>query len=102
EGIRDWSVTGVQTCALPIFRPAAGSTTAAAAPPTLTAVTQAPQVKNASRIQQVLQREYPMGLREAGVGGHVQMTFSIDDKGTVKIGRASCRERGQIWVGRGG
>src|SRR5438093_8545602 len=24
DGIRDWSVTGVQTCALPICRPAAG------------------------------------------------------------------------------
>src|SRR5437016_6790269 len=33
DGIRDWSVTGVQTCALPIFSPTSGRVTALAVDP---------------------------------------------------------------------
>src|SRR5262249_59845864 len=67
DGIRDWSVTGVQTCALPIWEKARpegtgsspGTTRAAARP----------------------------------AGG--------PRRRCAEIGRASCRERGEIWVGAG-
>jgi TonB family protein len=52
--------------------------------PTLRAITQAPQVTNQARVQQALERQYPVGLRQAGIGGRVEMTFSIDERGSVQ------------------
>jgi TonB family protein len=43
-----------------------------------------PRVLNASRVQQALEREYPIGLRELGVGGKVEMAFYINEQGEVE------------------
>jgi molecular chaperone DnaJ len=60
---------------------------------TLSAVTQAPRVRNLDRVQEALLREYPIGLREAKVGGRVEMTFDVNAQGGV--------ERFQIKEGSG-
>ena len=44
----------------------------------------APQVSNASQVRQALEREYPIGLKETGIGGRVEMTFDLDDQGAVQ------------------
>jgi TonB family protein len=53
----------------------------------------APQVGNPERVQRALQREYPIGLRDAGVGGQVEMWFYVNQQGVV--------ERFQIRQGSG-
>src|SRR5262249_58744480 len=70
DGIRDWSVTGVQTCALPISRCAGGS------------------------------RPKRWRSRRFGLEPPAQRV-SLDRyaaQGLHEIGRASCRERVEIWV----
>src|SRR5262249_59710619 len=88
DGIRDWSVTGVQTCALPICRDRA----------------------------QVERRLYGLWRRHAGRQGsgvvvaaqaHPQRADQADAVGRLRfrlrlqIGRASCRERVKMSVGGG-
>src|SRR5258706_1047001 len=70
DGIRDWSVTGVQTCALPISRLSKGIATGIQA---FDAVAQSTKATNMYRL-------FPF------------------DKKNEKIGRASCRERVKISV----
>src|SRR5262249_59649460 len=84
-GIRDWSVTGVQTCALPIFL----------------------QVPGEER-EHVYHRLYsPRKYRNENIlvvgGGNsaVEAALTLSEQNTVclsyrEIGRASCRERGKI------
>jgi protein TonB len=43
----------------------------------------APQVRNANRVQQALEREYPSSLRAWGVGGQAEMWFYINEQGVV-------------------
>jgi TonB family protein len=50
----------------------------------LRAITQTPQVRNADQVRQSLENEYPIGLREAKIGGRVEMTFDIDSRGRVE------------------
>jgi molecular chaperone DnaJ len=52
--------------------------------PSLTAVTQAPRIRNSERVQQSLEKEYPIGLRAARIGGRVEMSFDIDAEGRVE------------------
>src|SRR5262249_58762153 len=97
DGIRDWSVTGVQTCALPIWQLVrlggfymggrnAGLSFAAGG-----------------------QEEDFFALTE-GAHGLLELSFALrDEKGALvaamrnnvftEIGRASCRGREEIWVG---
>jgi TonB family protein len=52
----------------------------------------APQVSNPDRVRRALEREYPLGLREAGVGGQVEMWLYVNQQGVVEsfqIGRGS-------------
>jgi TonB family protein len=44
----------------------------------------APVVRNANRVRQSLDREYPIGLRAAGVGGTVEMWFYVDERGQAE------------------
>src|SRR5438093_10446300 len=81
DGIRDWSVTGVQTCALPIL--------------------DAPNASAAAAVRK------PVGGRGGSVGG-VQQVWSLaqmaprpQSTSAAQIGRASCRERVEISVGAG-
>src|SRR5205823_8020065 len=102
DGIRDKLVTGVQTCALPISRYVGGG----------------------GRLTSNDSAEflYPDLFQSVGTIGHEMMsaTQSLDrplgeaeyemmdrfvrSMGTasLQIGRASCRERGESWVGGGG
>src|SRR2546430_6285791 len=80
DGIRDLTVTGVQTCALPILPLAAWA-----------AGTSAGWVESASFLKL---RELSVALTApatwAGRLGAASMTFTLAGR---KIGRASCRER---------
>src|SRR5437016_7516835 len=86
DGIRDWSVTGVQTCALPISAPL-----------------------RRSRASEGRERAMPPALRGDGETRHRNMRTRLAPPGArpcscpiwegippgeAKIGRASCRERG--------
>src|SRR5262249_59000859 len=84
DGIRDWSVTGVQTCALPIWpgrrrEPFRGPGAAAAAGRCGSGQSDG---------------DAALGVPEADELSRSTITFS-----SWKIGRASCRERGEISVG---
>src|SRR5438093_11950708 len=68
DGIRDWSVTGVQTCALPISEPR---------PP--------------ARAVRGRHGDHPRTARAGGRGS------ARAGAGRCKIGRASCGERGESW-----
>ena len=46
--------------------------------------TRAPELRNASRIAQFIDREYPIGLKEARIGGTVGMTFYVNAQGVVE------------------
>jgi TonB family protein len=54
------------------------------APPASVPFTQAPRVSNAERVQRALEREYPIGLRALGVGGRVELSFYINERGEVE------------------
>ena len=51
--------------------------------PTITPYTVRPDIKNREEVRQALQREYPCFLRDAGLGGTVQVWFFIDVEGEV-------------------
>jgi protein TonB len=59
------------------------------AAPTFTPFTVAPDIKNRSEVQRALQREYPPLLRDAGIGGTVQVWFFIDEAGRVQDTRVN-------------
>src|SRR5256885_4987796 len=80
DGIRDYKVTGVQTCALPIFLTFACS-----------AFAQEPETRRPPRsanIQQSFQ-----GSVSQGTATETVIPLSIGDAIDREIGRASCRER---------
>src|SRR5262249_57381185 len=97
DGIRDWSVTGVQTCALPIFT-LAGTLTlpkgASAKQPVSAIVTITGSGAQA--------RDENIGL--PGFRPFRQLADALGRRGIAvlrmdEIGRASCRERGEMSVG---
>ena len=55
----------------------------AADTPQFTPFTVRPEVQNRPEVQRALEREYPAGLREAGIGGTVRLHFFIDEEGRV-------------------
>ncbi|MDX1579669.1 MAG: energy transducer TonB, partial [Gemmatimonadota bacterium] len=52
--------------------------------PTFTPMTVRPQLKNNREIAQALQKYYPPLLRDAGIGGTVNVWFFIDEDGRVQ------------------
>src|SRR5256885_2449654 len=82
DGIRDYKVTGVQTCALPIF-PGDGEIIEGIASVDESAITgeSAPVIRESG------------GDRSAVTGGTRVLSDEIKISITAKIGRASCRER---------
>jgi TonB family protein len=52
--------------------------------PAVTPFDVAPQVRNANQVRQALAREYPIGLRDAGIGGRVEMSFYVNAQGVVE------------------
>lgn len=59
------------------------TTTDLAAAPTFTPYTVRPDMKNREEVREALVREYPSLLRDAGLGGTVQVWFFIDEDGKV-------------------
>ena len=59
------------------------TTTDIAAAPTFTPYTVRPDIKNRTAVARALEREYPPLLRDAGIGGTVQVWFFIDEDGSV-------------------
>src|SRR5438132_2327469 len=92
DGIRDHCVTGVQTCAFPIYRRLA--------------------LHPAVRSRLWRQREFGTVQRDGERDGDredggVRSTkrirarrdnFQVEGLGHFEIGRASCREKGEVWV----
>lgn len=54
------------------------------AAPTFTPFTVRPDLTNEREVQRALEREYPPILRDAGIGGTVQVHFFIDEEGSVQ------------------
>ena len=54
------------------------------AAPTFTPYTVRPDIKNRQEVSRALEREYPPLLRDAGIGGTVQVWFFIDEQGRVQ------------------
>ncbi len=59
------------------------TTTDISAAPTFTPYTVRPDIKNRAEVARALEREYPPLLRDAGIGGTVQVWFFIDEQGSV-------------------
>lgn len=51
--------------------------------PVFTPFTVRPGIKNRDEVQKALVREYPTLLRDAGIGGTVEVWFQIDEEGRV-------------------
>src|SRR5204862_2577593 len=87
DGIRDLYVTGVQTCALPILKSAPG------APASHWFMN-----SNTSWTARPFRRSKLAGQQVVGLPGGPQRTpgpWNVPEQLTGKIGRASCRERGE-------
>jgi TonB family protein len=61
-----------------------GAVVAIGETPSFTPFTVAPQLKNRDDVGRALEREYPPLLRDAGVGGKVEVWVRISDKGAVE------------------
>src|SRR5262249_57735324 len=83
DGIRDWSVTGVQTCALPIFG-AQGTVCAGG--------------RYDGLIEQLGGKPTPA----CGFAMGIERLLAVAVDAHAEIGRASCREREESGVGGGG
>src|SRR5437867_6348432 len=95
DGIRDRTATGVQTCALPICCSGVNMFSSLdlviGSPPNPSAVTSGPGFGYGSGP--------PDGPHYTQIYG--SFTSSTTATGSVKIGRASCRERVKVGVGAG-
>src|SRR5262249_59308666 len=99
DGIRDWSVTGVQTCALPILLVADETQCGVGRPGTYFAY---------QRAHPVVMPDVMVTAKPLGVGIPLGVIMSNERAAAAikpgmhgKIGRASCRERGERWGGTG-
>src|SRR5438093_6237097 len=89
DGIRDWSVTGVQTCALPISADSAcKNSTPGWCKRNRRRRPRSKRVPRKRSLSPLLLRERRIPRRRPGSPGHRQ-----------EIGRASCRERVGSWAG---
>src|SRR5207245_8335191 len=92
DGIRDATVTGVQTCALPILslnHPCRSHVS----------ICQPGKRRDARLADSIGDEDFAaLGVVRDGVG----VAESARVLAGREIGRASCRERGEMWVGEGG
>ena len=63
--------------------PEAVTTTDLSAAPTFTPWTVQPGIRNRDEVERALEREYPALLRDAGIGGTVDVWFFIDEDGNL-------------------
>lgn len=64
--------------------PDAGNANRALRTTTLVPYTVAPAIRNTGEIVRAMERAYPAFLRDAGIGGTVQVLFHIDEEGVVQ------------------
>src|SRR5439155_4945850 len=96
DGIRDGHVTGVQTCALPILLPPVGDARNELGPRVYVSDT-----------RQIIGTDTTYtSIRASPTGGNTVFTANLELRvptpifpERVQIGRASCRERVEIWGG---
>ena len=65
------------------------------AAPVFTPMTVRPEIRNRSEVQAALMREYPPILRDAGIGGTVEVWFFISEEGRV-LDRRVFESSGQV------
>src|SRR5690606_40807769 len=92
DGIRDFHVTGVQTCALPIFH-VISELVAGQTPSTKTAKTFLSELSDRKKFLVVLGREDIAAWKSVQ---NLEFVHPIAPDQLNKIGRASCRERVEI------
>jgi len=63
--------------------PTETATTDIGAAPVFTPFTVRPDIKNRAEVSRAMEREYPPLLRDAGIGGTVEVWFFIDENGVV-------------------
>lgn len=78
-GSTDWDQNPVAR----LSPPPRESALQAATPKRFFPFTVKPEVLNSSEVVRAMQREYPAVLRDAGIGGRVDVIFSIDEEGRV-------------------
>src|SRR5690625_7162568 len=104
DGIRDGHVTGVQTCALPIFRSTASQVLNSDQAPDVLEYNKGNATAGLLSSQGLL-RELDDAVAEYGwddmLAPSLQTTARYDEQG-IKIGRASWSERSQTWRRKGG
>src|SRR5262249_56752508 len=93
EGIRDWSVTGVQTCALPIFLVGRAVEVAVGNAVRLAGIAGQARLVQGEHREAVDQIVVAPVERAAAVYPVVEGE-AIEQVNGLEIGRASCRERG--------
>src|SRR5690606_41041872 len=101
DGIRDFHVTGVQTCALPIYDLAETASIS-----DYLYVVGDGQVLGQGSPDELMNsdnpriRQFMQGIPDGPVPFHFDAPDYRDD--LLEIGRASCRERVEVWGWRGG
>src|SRR5262249_59341559 len=90
DGIRDWSVTGVQTCALPISSGAM-----------IFEETPALSIDPAGVRKRVTTAAGRVRAPHVVLAGNAHLGMLAPSLAETEIGRASCRERGERVVGAG-
>src|SRR5690348_18077136 len=96
DGIRDGRVTGVQTCALPISQ-ASGILLRRGGGAPRAAARSTPRARSNRPPDHVRDPCPPGSLRPSHDAGMRICLLGM----VLEIGRASCRERGEMWVGAG-
>ena len=64
--------------------PTETATTDIGAAPIFTPFTVRPDIKNRAEVSRAMEREYPPLLRDAGIGGTVEVWFFIDENGAIR------------------
>ncbi len=79
EGVRGGTGAGK-----PVMKGAEGTELGVNSAPHFTPMTVAPRILNQDEVVNALIRDYPPLLRDAGIGGSVQVWFFIDEQGRVR------------------
>src|SRR5690606_39462895 len=97
DGIRDFHVTGVQTCALPIWTRQVHPFTPLA-PPKVGIYTCGPTVYAPQHLGNMRSQLFPDLLRRVLLAAGYDVTYVTNITDVGQIGRASCRERAESSV----
>src|SRR5206468_9518972 len=99
DGIRDLIVTGVQTCALPIFETTTSSSHAASQSGSQDGLWKLSKPRVAGFSVKVIEWQPFAATRRTSAAARSMSHRGVMAIGMKQIGRASCRERG--WVAGG-